>query len=144
MTSVVRIEELLQAKAWSDLQLDYRINLTHLHYRLNVLRRACKIPFIITSGFRSAEDHVRIYREINEKRKEEGKKPVMMPTTSQHLFGCAADINDSNGAIKKWVSGLNEVDLQRFGLWYEHFDATPRHLHCQIYQPESGNRFFVP
>ena len=141
---MVRLDEIVPMRVYNDLPMDYRINITHLHYKVNVLRRLCKIPFHITSGFRTDEQHQRIYKEINDKRHEKGLGPIRIPLSSQHLFGCAVDIGDSNSKIKQWVKAQSEQHLALIGLWYEHFDATPFHLHAQIYPPESGQRFFIP
>ena len=91
----------------------------------------------VTSGYRSMEDHLRIYRKkgITDKAK--------IPMKSKHLFGQAVDIADSDGKLKEFLK-KNVSLLEENGLWCEDFDHTKTWVHFQIVAPASGKRFFIP
>lgn len=115
---------------------DHYINLTHLHYKLNVIRAAYQKPMIVTSGYRTKEEHFSIY-------KKKGVDVWNIPTKSQHLIGAAADISDPQGDIKNWVTN-NITLMEKLDLYMESFDITTSWLHLQLFQPNSGKRFFYP
>lgn len=127
----------------TELPKDVELNLTRLHFVLNTIRSLWKNPMVVTSGYRTMEDHLRIYNEKNEKRKSQGLDPVHVPMDSLHLYGAAADISDPDGKLKMWVCGHLE-ELERLDVYCEEFDATPQWIHFQIYAPMSGKRFFKP
>lgn len=112
-------------------------NLNELFEKINKVRKLYNKPMIVTSGYRSLEDHKRIYKEkgITDESK--------IPMKSKHLYCQAVDISDPNGELQKWC--LDNVDkLEEIGLWMEDFSATPNWCHFQIIQPKSGKRFFKP
>lgn len=116
----------------------------NLHYLLdamNTLEKAYGKPFKVTSGYRTMKDHVRIYREINAKRKEQKKTPFVIPLKSNHLIGLAADIFDPKQDLKLWVSE-NLHFCEDLNLYMERFDQCPNWIHFQRVAPASGNRFF--
>ena len=91
---------------------------------------------LVTSGYRSMQDHVRIYKEkgILDKAK--------IPIKSKHLYGQAADIYDKDGLLYKWCKD-NEAILVECELWCEDDPAVPR-MHFQCCPPKSGKRWFKP
>jgi hypothetical protein len=115
-------------------------NLQTLLAKLNQLRNAYDKPLRITSGLRSMEDHLRIYREKGI------TDPAKIPMHSAHLIGAAADmvpLEDDIKHLHDWV--LDNVKLmESIGLWFEDFDYTKTWVHAQIYAPKSGKRFFIP
>lgn len=122
-------------------------NLRRLHGLLTSLERAYKADggtnFTITSGLRSMQKHLGIYKDINAKRAKAGQPPLKVPMGSQHLSGNAADIWDRAGKLKAWAVKNVKV-LEELGLWCEAPEATPTWLHVQTVPPKSGNRFFKP
>lgn len=134
---MVYFKELIKGNSIADIPHAHQINLEDLKNKLNVLRQMCKIPFIITSGYRSEYDHRRIYaaKGITDDKK--------IPWGSKHLIGAAADILDKDGKIKEWVL-QNKNCLEEIGLWAEDFKYTEAWLHLQTQPPKSGNRFFKP
>lgn len=116
-------------------------NLINLHEKMNVVRSVYGKAMFVTSGYRSKEDHVRIYREIAQ-RKHVEFEASRVPMGSAHLSGCAVDIADADGKLMKWCRD-NESKLAEIGLWIEDDPTTPR-VHFQTYAPKSGNRFFKP
>lgn len=89
----------------------------------------------ITSGFRSIEDHYRIYREMGIDHP---------PMGSQHLQGNAVDIYDPRSTLRTWLlteKGL--LALEKQNLYCEQFDERPR-VHFQRVAPLSKKRFFLP
>lgn len=110
-------------------------NLLILLDKINIIRTVYGIPMIVDSGYRSIEDHLRIYREkgITDKTK--------IPMKSKHLYGQAVDIADHEGKLMLWCKA-NTQELERAGLWCE--DGTHGWVHFQIIPPSSGHRFFLP
>lgn len=117
---------------------DHWDNLNKLQEAVNELRVAYGKPLTVSSGYRSLEEHLRIYKDkgITDKNK--------IPMQSKHLSGLAVDlvakdIKDFQEFIKD-----NQDLCEKLSLFFEHFDATPTWVHCQIVAPKSGNRFFYP
>lgn len=116
-------------------------NLVELLEKMNKVRALWNKPMTVTSGFRSKEDHLRIYKEQAEKAgKVFDEKKV--PMGSKHLYGQACDISDPDGKLFDWCKE-NEAKLAEIGLWMEEKDSQKR-VHFQIIAPKSGNRFFKP
>lgn len=127
----------------ADVPIAHQHNLEELKKKLNQVRSLYGKPMIVTSGYRNKVDHVRIYSEINAKRKKEGKPELPIPTLSKHLIGCAADIHDPKQTLQKWCLE-NVAKLEEIGLWMEDFSATKTWVHFQTRPPKSGKRFFLP
>ena len=116
-------------------------NLQTLFDRVIELQDAYGKEFIVTSGLRSDEKQAELIKQ--------GKSTARL---SNHLFGCAVDVLDSDGQIAEWVM-LNLDACKRIGLWMESFESieklalkygTRRWAHFQIKPPKSGNRVFIP
>src|SRR6187431_171346 len=118
----------------SEIPDEHCANLNELHDKLNLLRAAYGKPMVVTSGYRPLKEHLRIYKD------KKGK----IPMGSTHLNGTGCDFAaPNNGALKVWI--LANLDVcETIGLWFEDFDASPKHLHVQIVPPKSGKRFFKP
>jgi uncharacterized protein YcbK (DUF882 family) len=130
---MISFKELLAGNSIADVPLSYQHNLQALQKKMNTIRAAYAKPMIVTSGFRSEQQHLRIYSKHK-------KNP---PMGSHHLRGNACDIYDPNQELQKWV--LNNVELlEELGLWCEDFSATRTWVHFQQLPPKSGKRFFLP
>lgn len=144
---MIWLRELIGSTPWVSIEPDHQFNLQQLHYKLNLVRQLYSRPMIVTSGYRSMEDHLRIYNEINYKRKKSGESELKVPLKSMHLRGAAADIADPFRLLAKWIK-QNEERLEEWGLWMEDLEATENGenswCHFQIYPPKSGKRFFFP
>lgn len=134
---MISLVEILKGVSHDSLSQKIQDNLDTLVERINRVREAYATPMSVTSGFRSMEDHLRIYAEkgITDQSK--------IPMKSQHLSGCAVDIGDASGALKAWVK-LNVPLLEEVGLYCEAFEYTPTWVHFQINPPASEKRFFKP
>lgn len=134
---MIELSEILKNKKLEDLPDDIQDNLTDLCERLNVIRRAYGKPMKVTSGFRSKEDHLRVY-------KQKGiTDPKKIPMGSRHLSGKACDIADADGKLKEWI--LENIELlEKVELWMEDFSVTTTWVHFQSESPASKNRFFKP
>ena len=62
---------------------------------------------------------------------------------SSHKQGMAVDLYDPSNAIDDWCIA-NLQDLENFGIYIEHPNATPRWSHWTIRAPKSGKRVFLP
>lgn len=114
-------------------------NIDDLLIKLNKFRTAYALPMKVTSGLRTMEDHQRIYKEINEKRKNQGLDPLKVPMGSAHLNGLACDFADPKGTLYDWAFS-NQKLLEEIGLWAE--EGTKGWLHLQ--SRPAHNRFFKP
>lgn len=139
---MITMQELLKDKKLEDQDSEIRNNLMELLAKINIIREKWGKPMTVTSGLRTKEDQIRIYKE---KAQKEGKAfdENKIPMGSQHMFGAAVDIYDPNKELQKWCLD-NEKELEDVGLWMEDFSATPNWSHFQIYPPKSGKRFFNP
>lgn len=118
---------------------DEENNLVDLQARINIVRKAYGKPMFVTSGFRSKEDHKRIYME---KAKKAGQTSVRIPMGSKHLSGQAVDIADPSGELYRWCKA-NEAVLIDAGLYCEEDTSVPR-VHFQSVPPASKKRWFLP
>lgn len=113
---------------WKSLQhflpIEHQQNIDVLLDKLNRFRAAYAKPMIVTSGYRTKADHLRIYKA---KRVPESK----IPWGSKHLSGQACDFADTDGSLKQWVRDNESLVLNSFGLWCEHWKATDGWLHAQ-------------
>lgn len=114
-------------------------NLKVLHVRINQIRAAWAKPMIVTSGFRSMDDHKRVYTQLAKRR---GVTFIRIPSGSKHLSGQAVDIADPDGSLMKWCK-VNLPLLELAQLWCEEPDDQKR-VHFQTIPPGSGKRFFKP
>jgi len=128
---MIMIREILKGQ---ECPLEYSENLAKLIVKINKVRDAFGRPMIVTSGFRSMEEHERIY-------KKEIAAGKYVPRSSKHLSCEAVDIYDPDRILQKWCIE-NENLLAEIGLWMEDFIHTPRWVHFQIVPPASGKRFF--
>lgn len=131
------MKELIKDTDFNSLPADIKANLLKLLEKLTRVRLAYGKPMTVTSGLRTMEDHLRIYKEkgITDKSK--------IPMKSNHLYGIAADISDPKGEFKKWIKENMKL-MEELGLYFEDFDSTPTWVHIQFKAPASGNRFFKP
>jgi hypothetical protein len=102
--------------------------------------------FVISTGYRTREDHERIYAEINAGRAKQGLKPLRIPYGSQHLKGNAVDISDPGQKLAKYLLANLKL-LEGLGLYMEEPSRTSHPapwVHLQRVAPASGNRVFLP
>lgn len=117
---------------------DHWENLNSLQRSVNELRKSYGKSLTVSSGYRSMDDHIRIYKEKGITDKSQ------IPMKSKHLFGQACDLTCSNVKdFQDWI--LDNIELcENLGLYFEDFSATITWVHCQIVPPKSGKRFFLP
>lgn len=119
-------------------------NLNDLLVKINKIRLAYNKPMVVSSGLRSKEQQINIYRMKAKNKEFPFENGVFdlkkVPLASKHLIGAAVDISD-NGDLMKWCE--KNVDLlEEIGLWIE--KDTKGWVHFQSQPPRSGNRFFNP
>jgi hypothetical protein len=119
--------------------VEYQSDLLELLIKMNNVSDAYGRPMIVTSGFRTLQDHIKIYAKkgITDKSK--------IPLHSKHLFAQACDILDTDGTLYSWCVD-NEKLLRTVGLWIE--KDTKGWVHFQIKPFASykvgGTIFFKP
>lgn len=141
LLNLITLEELLKGTKLDTIPAEHQANLKELHKRINLIRQAYGKGMTPTSGYRSKEDHIRVYKELAIKRNVPFDE-TKIPWGSQHLKGAAVDISDPDGKLYAWTEQNTKL-LEEIGLWCEVKDDQ-RRVHYQIYPPKSGNRFFKP
>lgn len=129
------MKELLGKYVYGDLTMEVRRNLDLLLERVNKVRAAWGKAMTVTSGFRSMEDHLRIYAEKGI------TDPAKIPMQSRHLTGRAVDIADPDLALTAWLKANPKV-LEDAELWCE--EGNKNWVHFQTVAPASGKRWFLP
>jgi uncharacterized protein YcbK (DUF882 family) len=113
-------------------------NLAKLQKAVTKLREAYGKPLTVSSGYRTLQDHLRIYAEkgITDQK--------LIPMKSKHLSGLAVDLTAADiKHFQKWIK--DNISLaEELGLYFEDFSVTTTWVHCQITPPASGSRFFKP
>lgn len=121
----ISYKELLHGHVINDLSIKEQQNLAELQKVINqLIEIADWHPAIVTSGFRTEQDQLRI----------NPKAP-----NSAHRLGMAVDILDKDGSKYKWCE-TNQDTLQTLGLWVEY--GTKGWVHLQT-RP-AKNRIFKP
>lgn len=137
----ISVLEYLQSRAkMSDLPPEQVANLNTIVPRANELLETFGEYRGVNSGYRRLEDHLRIYKEKARK----ARVPFdvsKVPMGSGHLTCRAIDLEDKDGRLYKFCKN-NIPLLEKIGLWCE--ERQGGWLHCQIFKPRSGKRFFNP
>lgn len=140
---MIRFDEILSGTKLTDITEDILSNLYRLHFALNSVRIPFDQPMIVTSGYRTPAKQLQIYTDKNVARAKKKLPPLAVPEQSMHLIGAAADISDPKDELKYFISDHLEL-METLHLYFEDFDDTDNWVHCQIYAPHSGARFFKP
>ena len=95
---MLSLSELLKGKALNSLPKEHQDNLAVLLEKINKIRIAYNKLMTVTSGYRSLQEHLDIYKRkgITDQNR--------IPMKSAHLVGLACDIADYDGSLKKWLS----------------------------------------
>lgn len=134
---MIELKELLKGKDFNSLPAEHQANLMTLLEKISRVRIAYGKPMTVTSGYRSMQEHLDIYKRkgITDKNR--------IPMKSKHLVGAAVDISDPKRELQVWCKN-NVKLLEEIGLWMEDFAYTSNWVHFQVIPPKSGNRFFIP
>lgn len=120
----------------SDIPIAHQHNIELLLKKVNAVQEAYGGHFQVTSGYRSLQDHLRIYAS-------KGIPKARVPMGSKHLVGHAVDIYDPDGHLKHWLQndpvGIACLDQQN--LFCE--ENTTNWMHFQQLPPKSGKRWFI-
>lgn len=129
------MEELLGKARFEKLPKGIQENLKVTLERVNKIRTAWNKPMQVTSGVRTIEDHLRIYKEkgITDLKK--------IPMQSKHLTGQAVDIYDPKLELTAWLK-QEPKRLEEAQLWCE--EGNKNWVHFQTEPPKSGKRWFLP
>lgn len=132
---MITMSELLKGVDFNSLPAEYQANGEELLHRINLIRIVWGKPMIVTSGFRSMADHLRIYaaKGITDQSK--------IPMKSKHLIFAAVDISDPSLELTKLLKAEPDL-LVDAALWCE--EGNSNWLHAQIFPPKSNNRWFLP
>ena len=121
--------------------MEHQDSLYKLLHAINIIRQAYNKPMLPTSGYRSREDQLRIYKNkgiVDEKK---------IPWGSAHLKGMAVDISDPKQELQKWCLENPEI-LDKANLFMEDFAFTKNWVHFQINPfgsyKKGGTRYFKP
>jgi len=133
---MVTFKEMIGDYTLADIPIKHQQNIQELLKKVNVLRLAWGRPWTVTSGYRTIQDHIRIY---NQKGILDLNK---IPMKSNHLTGRSIDIYDPGLIITKWLKEDNSKRLVDLGLYCE--EGNRNWVHIQDIAPKSGNRWFYP
>lgn len=114
-------------------------NFFKLYYAVNEVRHAWGKEMTVTSGFRTIQEHARIYNAINEQRKSLGLNYCPIPLKSPHLMAAACDFLDLGHELYHFCE-KNEDLLVHLGLYVEDLEFTPTWCHFQT--TPTSKRFF--
>lgn len=133
----ISMKEALSGHNLTDLPHEHEVNLEDLVNRVNSVLDLWPKPVIVTSGYRSLQDHLRIYRS-------KGIPDNKIPMGSQHLQGCAIDVSDPDLSITHWLKSdpAAIIALEKAGLYCE--EGNSNWVHMQSRPPRSGHRWFNP
>ena len=130
----------------ADAPMTHKHNAETLIPKVNLINKAYihagGSEFIQTSGYRSIQDHLRIYSEINAKRIAKGLKALNVPMGSAHLSGLGIDVSDPEAKLRAWLKGDGAQYLIALDLYCE--EGTDGWIHFQARRPVSGSRWFNP
>lgn len=139
----LNVQEYLGSTSMAELPKDIAANVKSLIEAINAVLSKFGSSRKITSGYRSIDDHHRIYNKINANRAKTGLPALKIPMGSAHLSGLAIDLEDANGDLDKWC--IENIDwLTEKGVYIEHPDHTKGWCHMQLRAPKSGNNPFIP
>ena len=116
---------------------EFEQNLGILVHRTNMLCQFAGFEPIVSSGFRSMEEHLTIYR------RKGITDPDKIPMKSKHLYCQAVDLYDPDKKLQLIILN-NQNWCKQAGIWFEDFYYTKTWVHLQIVPPKSGKLFFIP
>lgn len=131
------ITEYLKSDTLTDLPDDHIRNINILIPKVNDLLEKFGSYRPITSGYRSKEDQIRIYKQ----KLGAAYNISKVPMGSCHLVGLAVDLADANADLYRWLKA-NEQVLEDLGLYCE--ERMGGWQHIQAKAPKSGKRWFLP
>ena len=126
---MVTLKEYLKGKDWDSIPTEHQENITELLRIINLIREKWAKPMLVTSGYRSREDQIRIYANLFRQRGQDFDEKKI-PWGSQHLIGAAVDISDPDGALHDWCK-KEESWLKSLPVFIEEKDDQ-RRVHFQI------------
>jgi uncharacterized protein YcbK (DUF882 family) len=132
---MVTFKEMIGNASIADVPMTHIHNIETLLRKVNLLRDAWAKPMIVTSGYRTHQDHIRIYTS-------KGIPLEKIPMGSQHLIGCAIDIYDPELKLTAWLKENDSSRLQALGLYAE--EGNSNWVHLQLNPPKSNKRWFLP
>jgi uncharacterized protein YcbK (DUF882 family) len=98
---MITFKEILGNHLLSEVPHQHQLNIENLVTKMNLVRAVWAKPMLITSGYRSMQDHLRIYSQLAAQRGV-AFDPKKVPMKSRHLSGDAVDISDPDGKLFKW------------------------------------------
>jgi uncharacterized protein YcbK (DUF882 family) len=129
---MISVNELLSGNTLEDQSEEIQKNLEVTSDKLSKVRAKYGKPLRVTSGLRTMEHHLEIYR----KKAETAGVPFdesKVPMKSKHLYGEAGDLVPVDGDVedfKQWCID-NDDFLREVGIWMEAFHSTPTWVHMQ-------------
>lgn len=133
----ITFKELLGSHTIAEVPIAHQQNMQELLKRLEPVREAWNKPMVVTSGYRSLEEHYRIYSM-------KGTPRDKVPLQSAHLYGMAVDIADEGLLLTDWLKHdrVGCTMLQAHNLYCE--EGNKNWVHFSTRAPKSGHRWFLP
>jgi response regulator RpfG family c-di-GMP phosphodiesterase len=133
---MVTFKEMIGDITVADIPMKHQQNIQEFLKKINPIRLEDGHPWIVTNGYRTWQDHVRIY---NQKGIFDLSK---IPKKSNHLIGRAIDIYDPDLRLTKWLKENNSERMIKYNVYGE--EGNSNWLHLQDVAPASGRRWFYP
>lgn len=133
---MISFKEMLGDHTIAEVPMKHQQNMQELLKRVNHIREAWGKPMIVTSGYRSLEEHYRIYSKLGIPRDK-------VPLKSAHLTGEAVDIFDPGLLLTDWLKNdrIGLTMLQTHDLYCE--EGNKNWVHFQT-RPTKYGHWFKP
>lgn len=138
MSNQISFAALLGHNSINDVSIAHQQNMQELLKRVNPVLAAFNAQnYLVTSGYRTMQEHMRIYSQ-------KGIPPQKVPLGSAHLSGQAVDIYDPELHLTDWLKNdrIGCTQLQTHDLYCE--EGNNNWVHFSTRAPKSGKRWFLP
>jgi hypothetical protein len=140
---MIGFNELIKGHNIADIPILHQQNLEETLKASNIIRTAWGKPMTCTSGYRSMQDHLRIYSEKMGKNFD----PKKVPMHSHHLYGEAADFSDPNLELTAWLKTPEGVKVaEQANVFFEEGNSNWLHVQTRPFGSYvmGGTRWFKP
>lgn len=137
---MIGFNELIKGHNVSDISILHQQNLEETLRASNIIRAAWGKPMTCTSGYRSMQEHLRIYSE-------KGIYPPKVPMRSHHLSGEAADFADPNLELTTWLKTPEGAKVaEQANIFFEEGNSNWLHVQTKPFGSYviGGTRWFKP
>ena len=146
---MLTMKELLGSAKLEDQSPEIQKNLQITLDKVNKVRAKWAKAMTPTSGLRTMNDHIRIYKDLASKKKRPFENGIYdeskVPKKTKHLFGQAVDVSDPKLEITAWLKANPEI-LEEADLYCEEGNSNWVHFQSVPFgsYKKGGTRWFKP